>query len=625
MRSQVLKWTILFAWLPWWFAAGQPLQAQNIRVSNFSQLLDDGGRVAWSSKNIIAYDHQETTGDREGYFDVYTIDPSGSGSTCLTCSDSPGASALAGLLNIGNPKWSPSGNFLVFQAQNGPTLGSIALDFPGFPGEGANCDIWATDTVGHFWRLTNQGGANGVGNGGVIYPAFSWDGTKLAWGQRVIPGDPPANPGTWELAIGKWSEAGGIPSLTAPAYYQPYQSGGAPGYYEPHSFGLDNTTVFFMGDKETPGTNTYARNIYSYNPTSNTLVNLTNTVTDWNEYPLALPALYDTNKLVYMSYPKAGTGNPNCVSDLWLMNYDGTDKERLTFYNDPYSQNYVPKGVCLDTHSWNANASQLAVFSNDFAANGHTGPPGPILMLDIQPATTSVNGASFVFPPLAPGSIVSTFGTNLANQTMPASSAALPTNLGNTTVTVTDAKGTSRPATLYFVSSGQTNFVVPDATGPGPAVFTVTNADGTQSFGTVDIAPVSPAFYTMNQNGEGVVAGYVQIVPAKGQQTYEPVYSCPGGGKPCTTRPIDVSNSADQYYLVMYGTGFRGRSALQGVSVAIGNKSLPAVLYAGAQGQYEGFDQLDVQLPTSLAGAGVVNVVATVDGVQSNVVQIQIQ
>jgi uncharacterized protein (TIGR03437 family) len=49
------------------------------------------------------------------------------------------------------------------------------------------------------------------------------------------------------------------------------------------------------------------------------------------------------------------------------------------------------------------------------------------------------------------------------------------------------------------------------------------------------------------------------------------------------------------------------------------------VLYAGAQGQYEGFDQMDVQLPHSLAGAGVVNVVATVDGATSNVVQIQIQ
>ena len=121
------------------------------------------------------------------------------------------------------------------------------------------------------------------------------------------------------------------------------------------------------------------------------------------------------------------------------------------------------------------------------------------------------------------------------------------------------------------------------------------------------------AFYTMNQNGKGVVAAYVEVVPASGPPTYQPVYSCPGGGAPCATNPIDVSNSSVQFYLVMFGTGLRGRSSLQGVSVAVGNQSVP-VLYVGAQGQYEGFDQMDVQLPKSLAGAGVVNVVATVDG-----------
>jgi uncharacterized protein (TIGR03437 family) len=191
-------------------------------------------------------------------------------------------------------------------------------------------------------------------------------------------------------------------------------------------------------------------------------------------------------------------------------------------------------------------------------------------------------------------------------------------------VSVTDAEGVARPASLYFVSAGQINSVIPDGTGPGPAVITVTNPGGVQSSSTVEIASVSPAFYTMNQTGTGVVAAYVEVVPASGPQTDEPVYSCPGGGPPCTTIPIDVSNSSDQFYLVMFGTGFRGRSSLQGVSVTIGNQSVP-VLFAGAQGQYEGFDQMDVQLPNSLAGAGVVNVVATVDGAQTNVVQIQLQ
>jgi uncharacterized protein (TIGR03437 family) len=212
----------------------------------------------------------------------------------------------------------------------------------------------------------------------------------------------------------------------------------------------------------------------------------------------------------------------------------------------------------------------------------------------------------------------------LANQTLAAATAALPTNLGGTTVSVTDAMGVTRPASLYFVSAGQINLVIPGETALGPAVVTVTNPGGMQSSSTIEIGSVSPALYTMNQTGAGVVAAYVQVVPASGPQTSEPVFSCPGAGAPCTTTPIDVSNSSDQYYLIMFGTGIRGRNSLQDVSVTIGNESVP-VLYAGAQGQYDGFDQMNVQIPNALAGAGVVNVVATVDGSQANVVEIQIQ
>jgi uncharacterized protein (TIGR03437 family) len=266
----------------------------------------------------------------------------------------------------------------------------------------------------------------------------------------------------------------------------------------------------------------------------------------------------------------------------------------------------------------------LVIYNNVFAAHGQSGVQGPVWILDIAPANATVNAASYQNPPLASDAIVSIFGTNLANQTLAAPSAALPTNLAKTTVSVMDAKGVARPASLYFVSADQINCVIPDGTAPGPAVVAVTNPDGVQSNSTVEIASVSPAFYSMNQNGSGVVAAYVEVVPASGPQTFEPVYSCPGGGAPCITIPIDVSDSSDQFYLVMFGTGFRGRSSLQQVSVAIGTQSVP-VLYAGAQGQYEGFDQMNVQLPNSLAGAGVVNVVASVDGVQANVVQIQLQ
>jgi uncharacterized protein (TIGR03437 family) len=51
----------------------------------------------------------------------------------------------------------------------------------------------------------------------------------------------------------------------------------------------------------------------------------------------------------------------------------------------------------------------------------------------------------------------------------------------------------------------------------------------------------------------------------------------------------------------------------------------PTAAYAGAQGGYAGLDQVNVQLPASLAGSGVVNVNLTVDGQTSNTLQVQIQ
>jgi uncharacterized protein (TIGR03437 family) len=49
------------------------------------------------------------------------------------------------------------------------------------------------------------------------------------------------------------------------------------------------------------------------------------------------------------------------------------------------------------------------------------------------------------------------------------------------------------------------------------------------------------------------------------------------------------------------------------------------VLYARAQTQYAGLDQVDVVIPGSLAGAGEVPVVLTVDGQTANVVTVNIK
>ena len=93
-------------------------------------------------------------------------------------------------------------------------------------------------------------------------------------------------------------------------------------------------------------------------------------------------------------------------------------------------------------------------------------------------------------------------------------------------------------------------------------------------------------------------------------------------GKQWTTAPI--SFGGDALYLVLYGTGIRNRTDNANVTCAIGKLTLP-VLYSGAQGGFAGLDQVNVALPSTLQGAGTVNVVLTADGKASNTVTLQFQ
>jgi len=91
----------------------------------------------------------------------------------------------------------------------------------------------------------------------------------------------------------------------------------------------------------------------------------------------------------------------------------------------------------------------------------------------------------------------------------------------------------------------------------------------------------------------------------------------------CTPLPIPL-NAGTQVFLILYGTGIRGRSGLSGVSVTLGGVAAP-VLYAGPQGTYPALDQVNVGVPLSLAGAGAVDLKLTVDGTAANTVKVTFQ
>ena len=240
--------------------------------------------------------------------------------------------------------------------------------------------------------------------------------------------------------------------------------------------------------------------------------------------------------------------------------------------------------------------------------------------------SSAVQSAAAPSAAIAPDSLASLYGTNLATVTDQANVQPLPLTLGGVSLLVTDAAGTERQASLLYVSPTQINFVCPDGTATGPAAFIVTsgvtNGSGTQTF-SGSVAAIDPTLFSMGGSGSEVAAASAVMTQANDpqSQTPVPVYECTSSG--CVAVPISLGVDTP-IYLTLYGTGIRGRSTLGNVSVTIGKVSIPA-LYAGPTPKFAGLDQVNVPLPLSLRGSGLSSVVVTVDGQASNAVMIDIQ
>lgn len=238
---------------------------------------------------------------------------------------------------------------------------------------------------------------------------------------------------------------------------------------------------------------------------------------------------------------------------------------------------------------------------------------------------SSVSAASFVGAPapIAPGSIVAAFGTQLASGTLGATTQPLPTLLLGTSVTV---NGTAAP--IFFVSPGQVNFLVPSTVSAGDAqvviTATATNGDQIVSRGTLKIANVVPAIFTANANGAGVPAAVTGRVNAGGQfvfdakAPFEPNPLQPGQFLPS---PIDVGTEQQPAFLILFATGLSKatagstRAVIGGVEVAVTPVAAPG---------FTGLEQINLQLPVSLKGQGTVELTLVSNGIASNVVQVNL-
>jgi Tol biopolymer transport system component len=299
-----------------------------------------GGRLDWSKNDVIAFDQLGS----DNYYDVYTMNPDGSNEQCLTC----GQASLPDR-HLGNPAWYPSGDYIVFQAEQSGAPRNDITDYFANPGSGINNDLWIMDkSATRFWQLVHVP----VMVGGTLHPHFSPDGNKLLWSERIS--STGGEIGQWVLKVGDFSVSNGTPVLSNTKIYKPGQQ---QSFYESSSF-RDGHTVLFSGNLET-GQTLENMDVYTLDLVDGSLKNLTNTLDQWDEHAQASP---QGDIIVWMSSVGVGgrVASAHPLTDYWMMRSDGSEKKQITYFNDPMHAEYVGwNGATAADSSWNPDGTKL--------------------------------------------------------------------------------------------------------------------------------------------------------------------------------------------------------------------------------------------------------------------------
>ena len=218
------------------------------------------------------------------------------------------------------------------------------------------------------------------------------------------------------------------------------------------------------------------------------------------------------------------------------------------------------------------------------------------------------------------GAFAIAYGAIMANRDSGAGGPDAPEKLGGVAISVTDARGVTRPAQMLWASAGwgQANFVVPGDSAAGPAMMTMTRDDGSRASTPITVAETAPSFFT-GHSCRGAALGEAVQTFADGREVRAGLSSCDGAD--CRTDPVPLSSDATTHVRIVT-SGIRHARRPEDIELTIGGELVPVVSFSVDRGSEPGRDFLVAEIPERLRGLGETDMVCRIGGMTSNVVRI---
>ena len=327
-------------------AAGADPEA--LEVVRIERWIEGGARVDWSRQGEwLAYDK---AGD-DGRYDVYVTSTDRLAERCLTCEMYEFRKD-----NVVNPVWHPSGERLIVQVQSHPKRLKFVADPLQLltPDRALHSELYDIDRKGKHFTLLTRFGDNGKA---VLDPHFSFDGERLLWSERIKARK--GRYGAWRLRSGRLQvNRVGIAKLKQIRSH----SAPADALIVPQGYTPDDRGALVAANLE-PGQSPDTLDLYRLSLDGGEPERLTHSRGGVEEYvrlsPTGRHLAFTSNAEIRGAEPGQSLP-PTARRELWLMDADGSNKRRLTFFNDPNSDHSLGHTYVGDL-TWRPRGDQIAV------------------------------------------------------------------------------------------------------------------------------------------------------------------------------------------------------------------------------------------------------------------------